>query len=99
MVDGDKTLKDHLEQIEATSGETPDALINPSELPTGLEHIWSWFIELSNARPAGLSGLEPISYPVIESWMRVTGSEPSSNDVSMIRKLDDLYRKLKNKKK
>lgn len=97
MVDGDKTLKDHLEQIEAVSGQTPKELINPTDLPYALEYIWNWFIELSNSRPTGFSGLEPLSYPVIESWMRVTGNAPSAFDVSLIRKVDDLYRSMKKK--
>jgi hypothetical protein len=98
VVDGEKSLKDHLEQIEATTGVTPAELMNPVELPPELEHVWNWFIELSNSRPAGFSGLEPISFPLIESWMRTTGVAPTRFEVNTIRLIDDVYRKLRQKK-
>jgi hypothetical protein len=97
VTEGEKTLKDHLEQIEATTGMTPAALINPTDLPPELEHVYGWFCELSNSRPQAFSGLEPITFPVIESWTRVTGAKPSAYEVDLIRKLDDVYRKVNRK--
>lgn len=97
-MDGEKSLRDHLEQLEATTGHTPAELINATELPPELAHVWGWFIELSNSRPGGFGGIEPLTFPVIESWIRVTGNQPSANDVTLIRKVDDLYRSIRQKK-
>ena len=98
ITEGEKTLKDHLEQLEATTGITPDALVNPTHLPPELEHVYGWFCELSNARSSSFSGLDPITFPGIESWMRVTGIRPGAHEIELIRKIDNLYRTVNKKK-
>ncbi len=89
---GGVSLRAHLEQLEAQTGETPEGLDGP-ELPEALAHVWLWFTELSNARQSGFSGVQPISFQDIDAWKRLTGAQPSPDEVALLRQLDDLFRR------
>lgn len=75
------------------SGQVPEELQDaeggPPEL---LEHVWRWFLELSNARAPALVGVAPIAWRDMEAWARLTGHRPSPEEVALLRRLDDAFR-------
>lgn len=86
------SLRAHLEQLAKSTGEAPAELVGEHELPEALAHVWEWFCELSNARAPGAFSLAPISYQDMEAWARLTGAQPTSAEVGLLRQLDDAFR-------
>lgn len=87
------TERQHLEQVEKQTGRRPKALNGP-EFPSGLEYIWSSFFEASKGRSSGFSGPNPLSYQELESWMRLTQTPLTPRDISVIKRLDQVYMKV-----
>lgn len=85
------TIREHLEQVEKQIGRKPKELVNPNEFPLVLAYIWSAFISLSRGRTIGFSGPNPLTYPDIESWMRLTGTPLNSRDIEAVKTLDNEY--------
>lgn len=79
-----------MEQVEKQIGKTPLALIMPP-FPDILEDVWKLFIDLSNTRSQGYSGPLPITYSEIEAWSRITETPITSWEVSVIKRLDNVY--------
>jgi hypothetical protein len=69
--------------IAATSRNGPD------DISYAAEHIWIWFDELSRSRGSNGFGLNPIGYPDIAAWARLTGREPTPWEVSVLRRMDN----------
>ena len=84
------SLKEHLEKIEEQTGKTPKELEN-THFPTLVQHIWSAFVNLSDARTAGFSGPNPLTYTEIQAWMDLTNTQLSARDIEAIKKLDTAY--------
>ena len=80
------SLREKLESVGAK------ALQNAAEMPRALEHVWKWFVELSQARPSGM-GISPITFSEISAWVSLTGNQPTPWEVSLIRGLDIAYLK------
>ncbi|WP_435052260.1 phage tail assembly chaperone [Geoanaerobacter pelophilus] len=59
-------------------------------MPAEVEHIWTWFQELSATRGGGF-GPAPITYQEIEAWSRLTGNRPTPWEVTQIKMLDAEY--------
>jgi len=68
----------------ALSGDRATAI-----LPSEVAHIWEWFCELAAARTSGGMALNPITYPDIEAWARLTDSRPTPWEVSLLRRIDN----------
>ena len=86
------SLRAHLQQVERATGRAPPELVGECALPPALAHVWEWFCELSNARPAGFYAVAPLSYEAMESWARLTGHRPTPAEVALLRRLDDAFR-------
>jgi hypothetical protein len=61
-----------------------------------VSHIWSAFILLSNARSAGFSGPNPISYAEIKTWKELTETPLDAREVEAIKSLDQVYMRVMN---
>jgi hypothetical protein len=48
-----------------------DFLESVPELPEEIEHLIQWVYELHGRSGATLGGIAPVSYSVIEAWMRL----------------------------
>lgn len=59
-------------------------------IPEAGHHLWGWFWQLSNVRA---STKQPISYPDIDSWARVTGTPVTPEECSIIIAMDAMFRK------
>jgi len=85
------TQREHLEQVRKMTGHAPEELENPYEFPKLLSHVWSFFLQLSQARTQGFSGPNPISYPDIQSWKELTGNTINPYEVGILKRLDAIY--------
>lgn len=51
------------------------------DVPWLFAHVWAWFWEISAQRSSGMGGAEPIAWRDLEAWMRLTGNQPSPEEV------------------
>lgn len=82
-------------QVKKQTGITPEGLKGP-KFPELMVNTWSAFIDLSNSRNPSMSGIAPITYQQIESFMKVTGTMLSSREVRTIKQLDLKYLEIMN---
>jgi hypothetical protein len=59
-------------------GITPDAMINPPDLPEGTGYLWGWFIDLMRG-----SGGE-LTFSEVKAWTELTGNRPTPAEVEII---------------
>lgn len=78
-------------QVKKATKRSPEGLDNPTEFPSPLSYVWSSFVSLSNARPAGFSGPSPITYQEIQAWKELTNVSIGPRDVDAIKRLDKEY--------
>lgn len=76
-------MREHLTHAGAVAELEP-----PVEFPWLMEHVWTAFIELNSARPAGGMGPGGITYEGIQAWMSVTGKRLAGWEVDAVKKLD-----------
>jgi hypothetical protein len=53
-----------------------------------LAHVWLWFCELAGARQGSGFGPLPLAWSDIAAWQRLTGANPTPDDIRLIRTLD-----------
>jgi len=80
-------LREHLEQVEKSTGKTPEELIGP-EFPDIVAHVWAAFLDLHKGRSYGMSGGNPLTWSDIAAWCNLTGIVLSSWEVDTIKALD-----------
>jgi hypothetical protein len=88
---GCKTLRQQYEEVERTLGFTPPELVGLPELPECAAHVWIWFFQLSNRRTMGMA-MNPITWPDIDAWSRLTGIKPRQWELDALTGIDDAYR-------
>lgn len=93
---GGATKRDHLEQVERQTGKRLEELTPPVEFPILLSHIWFAFCALSDSRPPSFSGISPLPYSEIDSWMRVTENKLLPRDVETLKELDRIFVRVNN---
>lgn len=60
------------------------------ELPDSMQYVWSWFIELHNARTSNGFGLNPITYADIKAYFDLYDIVPQDWQVQLIKQLDNV---------
>lgn len=60
------------------------------DLPDSMQYVWSWFIDLHNARTSNGFGLNPITYADIKSYFDLYAIEPQEWQVQLIKQLDNI---------
>jgi hypothetical protein len=82
------TYREHLEGLSERKGMGHPDLDGPP-LPEAAAHVWRWYCEL-----AGTTGEDPIGYPDIDAWRRLTGRCLAPWEVAMLVRIDACGRKL-----
>lgn len=67
-------------------------LIGPGDLPEGLWHVWTWYLELAGARGSSGFGWNPIGWPELAAWQRLTGARPLAHELDWLLALDRAFR-------
>lgn len=62
------------------------------EIPEQLAYLWLWFLELDRTRTHGMNGPDPITYPMIDAWARLTQRTPDAIEVDALLLLDVVSR-------
>jgi len=57
--------------------------------PPEVAYLLDWFTELSGRRTHGGMAANPITFPDIEAWARLTGQRPRPWEVRVLTRLDD----------
>jgi len=76
--------------VEKQTGR-PVALLDGPPFPTGMSHVFTSFLSLSNGRTAGFNGPNPITYSDMKAWVELTGTPLSPREVGAIKLLDATY--------
>lgn len=81
-----------LEAAAARGVESAAKALEGPPFPDALGYLWDWWNELDRGRSIGMNGPDPITYPLIESWARLMGREPSPADVDLLLSIDVVMR-------
>lgn len=68
-----------------------DSIRGP-DWPESLDYLRGWFYELHRTRGFDMNGPVAFSYPMIDSWARLTGRSPDAREVEALFALDLAYR-------
>ena len=68
------TLAAIARQVEADTGQWPEDIPEPPEIPPEAENLWAWFWQLRTAQPSAGFGPAPLSFGEMDAWRRVTGN-------------------------
>ncbi len=82
-------LRAKLEKVRQNRGTRVAELDGP-EIPKPLAHVWTWFLELDQSRTSNGMGPNPITFPDIQAWAEMTGSQPRPSEVRLLKRLDML---------
>ncbi|MFZ6773027.1 phage tail assembly chaperone [Undibacterium sp. SXout7W] len=70
--------------------EAWDMFVNSPQIPLELEYLWKGFLELHNARGAGMAP-ESLSYSDVDAWARLNRITLQKFELSTIFALDRVY--------
>lgn len=62
------------------------------DYPDTLDYLHRWFYELHRTRGFDMTGLQGFSYPMLDSWARLTGRDPDPRDIEALFHMDVAYR-------
>lgn len=60
--------------------------------PETLDYLHRWFYELHVTRGHDMNGPQSFTYPMVESWARLTGRSPDVHEVRALFAMDATYR-------
>ena len=83
---------------EANALASPGAEI-ARELPWAVEHVWSWYCELTLPRTGGLGGITSVGFLEIDAWARRTCNDPSPWETVTLARMDAAVRTILAEKK
>jgi len=85
------TLREHLENIATQTGTIPDQLLNVVQIPTRIQYIFGWFLELNAARQYNESGFSLLSYSEIKAWDELTMKQITPYELDIIKRIDIVF--------
>ena len=83
-------LRDHLEIVHRQTGKLPPQL-ESVDIPCVVVYLWQWFCELSGGRGYAEYGPLPLTYSEILAWAQLTGTEPTSWEVDVLKTIDRAF--------
>lgn len=84
------TVRQQLEHVWKITGNKPAQLENLVELPRTMFLLWKWFVDLDASRTSSGFGVNPLSYSDILSYSILENVEFTSEEVQIIKKLDEI---------
>jgi len=83
-------MRDHLLQVQETTGVIPKELEEAQDYPQQLEYLITWYWDMASGRQSGMS-VNPLSWAEIESWGRLLGIYPDQWEVRTLREMDRAF--------
>ena len=74
--------------MESFHDRAREELDKEPAVSAGGEVLLSWWREIDAGRRTGMNGAEPVAYMDIDAWARLTGREPTPEEVSMIMSIE-----------
>ena len=90
MKDGSST-REHLQGAADRGNQKAIENLEGPPLPDALNYLYGWLLELDGARDVGMNGLKPFTYPMIESWARLTVRSPEPYEVAALMHLGRVF--------
>ena len=78
------SVREHLQGAANRGDEEAAAKLAPPPFPDAIAYLYAWLLELDGARDVGMSGLKTFTYPMIESWARLTDQHPEPHEVAAL---------------
>jgi hypothetical protein len=72
--------------------EAQRRLLEGPPFPDSLDYLWEWFCELARTRTVGMAGVDPLTYPDVDAWARLTDRQPAPEEVEALLDLDAVMR-------
>lgn len=66
-----------------------ELLVEP--IPTELEYVWHWWLELQETRAPSMNGHAHITYTELDSWTRLLQIRLTPFEVKCLMKLDSVF--------
>lgn len=85
------TQRQHLRAAAKRSGKAAvlaRAALKGPRMPSDLAYLYAWACELYGRSGSGMGGLNPMTYPTLESWARLTGRQPNMLEIEALFALD-----------
>lgn len=82
--------------MKRQTGVIAPELKNLPDLPFGAEYVWSWFCELSRARPHGFDGPLALRWEAVSAFFDLIGVRPLEWEIRAIIRLDTAYMSSRN---
>ena len=90
LQDDGLSLRIHLESYWRQTGVRPPQLeIEP--IPTEVQHVWGWWLQLQETRSSAFSGHSHITYTELDSWARLLDIKVTPFEVQCLMKLDSVF--------
>ena len=87
MKDG-HSYREHCEAAAKAHNAKAKAELQGPELPAACAYVWTWFLELHQARSFHQFGSNPIGYAELQAWAGLTGRRLQPWEVAALRALD-----------
>ena len=89
------TRRQHYESIARQTGRViPELDVKP--LPFTCSEIWKWFMNLNQSRQSGF-GVNAISYSEMKAYFDLINVQPTEDELTLIRMLDNILLDIYNK--
>lgn len=72
--------------------EAQRQMLEGPPFPESLDYLWDWWGELARTRTVGMAGPDPLTYPTIDAWARLTDRSPTTDEVDALLQLDAVAR-------
>lgn len=82
-----RTLAAHLKVAAKRDRRAAAELAGPP-FPQGCAYVWTWFCEISTARPWSPHGPQALSFAELAAWAQLTGRRLEPWEVELLRAVD-----------
>lgn len=72
--------------------EAQRRMLDGPDFPEAVGYLWDWHSELARTRTVGMNGVDPLTYPTIDAWARLTDRSPLPDEVEALLDLDAVTR-------
>lgn len=69
------------------------ALLRGPDCPEAFRHVRDWLYQIYGRSGVGFGDVAPLSWQTVESWARITGVDPTADEVEMLMALDQTLRR------
>ena len=84
-------MREHLEGAARRGDAHAQAKLTPPPLPRSYVPVLGWFFQLHRRRGVGMHGEQPVSWTDMDAWSRMTGHQPTRDELQLLERCDMAY--------